>query len=416
MPRLRALLPTLALAAVVMATTAVPATASPSAKAVATPTISSIAPMTVRVTGTLTIRGRNFRSGTGKNTVVFQRQGGPAIFVRAGTATTTRIRVTLPVKLMAYLARRSNQAVATRMRVRVLARRFGRAFTPTSKSPMIQPVDGIGPGGEPVNPKPPFPSPDCDLDRIPDTTDTDDDNDYLRDTREFELGLLPCVPDSDRDGMEDGWEYESALDVNSRALPYPGKRPYPNPLFADAGADHDNDGLLAGEEHAAWVRWGQRAMPITYSEGDQTSGPSVFPGVGQGYLDLNGNGQLSDDEKDVDGDGLGNYDEIRGRFDPRNSPDPDKYPLDWLDTDTDGDKLADGPDDQDHDGFSNIEEISTGVDGILSDPWLPCNPDPLAPFCELHPPSAAASRIPRAARSRSRAASGSRTSGPDCRP
>ena len=42
--------------------------------------------------------------------------------------------------------------------------------------------------------------------------------------------------------MEDGYEYQSAVDLNddeyqspNDVLPYPGKRPYPNPLFTDAG-------------------------------------------------------------------------------------------------------------------------------------------------------------------------------------
>ena len=46
-----------------------------------------------------------------------------------------------------------------------------------------------------------------------------------------------------RGPVEDGYEYQSALDLNhyprSIPLPYPGKRPYPNPL--DPG-----DGVPAG--------------------------------------------------------------------------------------------------------------------------------------------------------------------------
>ena len=51
-----------------------------------------------------------------------------------------------------------------------------------------------------------------------------------------------CNADSDGDGVEDGYEYQSAVDLNddeyqqpNTFLPYPGKRPYPNALFADAG-------------------------------------------------------------------------------------------------------------------------------------------------------------------------------------
>ena len=35
-------------------------------------------------------------------------------------------------------------------------------------------------------------------------------------------------------------------------LPYPGKRPYPNALFADADVDYDGDSLTLGEEYSLW--------------------------------------------------------------------------------------------------------------------------------------------------------------------
>src|SRR5262249_28878124 len=75
---------------------------------------------------------------------------------------------------------------------------------------------------------------------------------------------------------------------------------------------------------------------------------------------------LSDDEKDIDGDGLSNFTEAHG---PLSGPEwwtnyvpkAGTYYINytgtnWLDRDTDGDGIADGSDDQDHDGYSNIEE------------------------------------------------------------
>ena len=60
--------------------------------------------------------------------------------------------------------------------------------------------------------------------------------------------MNPLNEDTDGDGVEDGYEYRSAKDLNddehqqpNTFLPYPGKRPYANPLFKDAGIDYDGD-------------------------------------------------------------------------------------------------------------------------------------------------------------------------------
>jgi hypothetical protein len=43
-------------------------------------------------------------------------------------------------------------------------------------------------------------------------------------------------------------------------LPYPGKRPYPNPLDGnDAATDYDGDGLRGYLEHQLWQKFGARA-------------------------------------------------------------------------------------------------------------------------------------------------------------
>ena len=60
-------------------------------------------------------------------------------------------------------------------------------------------------------------------------------------------------------------------------------------------------------------------------------------------------GLLTDDEKDVDGDSLSNWDELHGAFTTFANMD-DQPTLDWLDPDSDGDGVKDGADDHDHDG------------------------------------------------------------------
>ena len=89
---------------------------------------------------------------------------------------------------------------------------------------------------------------------------------------------MPCNSDSDGDGVQDGYEFKSAQDLNddeyqqpNTYLPYPGKRPYPNPLFADAGVDYDGDTLTLGEEYRCGRRRHPHADPLYYSDGEQYS-------------------------------------------------------------------------------------------------------------------------------------------------
>jgi hypothetical protein len=167
-----------------------------------------------------------------------------------------------------------------------------------------------------------------------------------------------------------------------------------------------------------------------YSDGNQTSPAANGPGA----LDLDGNGRITDDEKDADSDGLANWVELaktEGGY-PLNSlcafvdstgpalvhygnaftdcglgPMPNantfgnvvtpstvngtkppaylvKQLMDYVNPDTDGDGIPDGADDNDFDGLSNAEEITAGSDGFYTEPQDPCDPDVNARTCPLH--------------------------------
>jgi hypothetical protein len=145
--------------------------------------VTSVSPQKLGVGDVMTITGKNFRKGKNKNTVVFKRDGGRAVFVKAPDATTTKIGVTVPAKLLPFLLKKTRQAHLHRFRIRVLAKRFAKKFTNAAKSPMIGP-DAIGGGTKD----------DCDGDKIKNKVDTDDDNDLIPDTLEATLGHRPVQP------------------------------------------------------------------------------------------------------------------------------------------------------------------------------------------------------------------------------
>lgn len=244
------------------------------------PVITSVSPMQANIGDTLTIRGRYFLKGKGRNTVAFRRDGSKTVFVKADVSTLTQMRVKLPGTLAPHIV----DGTYTTFRLRVLAKRFGARFTALSKSPKIgparaedKPADPAAPGspGTPATPATPPPPPDTDGDGVLDKDDLDDDNDLLDDTLEAKLMTDPLSADSDGDGAHDGYEYKSAVDLNddeyqqpNTALPYPGKRPYPNPLGKDAETDHDGDGLPLLTEFELWK--------FTY-EVSKTSARTLFP-------------------------------------------------------------------------------------------------------------------------------------------
>ncbi len=133
-----------AIAAVLGAALISPATA-PAAKAKRpkakpAPSVSSVRPMQLSVGELLEIRGRNFLRGRNKNTVVFQRDGAKAVFVKAEIGTRKLIRVRLPEKLAAFLVTRDGAPAATKFRIRILSARFGKRFTKDVGSPTIHPA------------------------------------------------------------------------------------------------------------------------------------------------------------------------------------------------------------------------------------------------------------------------------------
>src|SRR4051795_990828 len=128
----------------------VPATAGAATKK--TPTIRKVAPKTMNVGDTMTLTGNYFRRGKGKNSVLFKRDRGKQLFVKANVSTAKRLTVVIPKKLEKYMAIKNGQPAPTRFRLRVLSTRLGKAFTSVKLSPTIgpaKPKTGGGPGPPP---------------------------------------------------------------------------------------------------------------------------------------------------------------------------------------------------------------------------------------------------------------------------
>jgi hypothetical protein len=434
-----------ALTALLVPATAGAATAHAAKKKVKAPVVTRVTPRSANVGDTLTIRGHYFRRGKLKNTVVFKRDGGRAVFVKADIGTTKMLKVKLSGKLTTALKVVNGAPAATKFRIRVLTTKLGRRFTSGKLVPTIGPQR---PKSSTPAPSPAAADGDCDGDGQRNRVDTDDDNDLLPDTTEAAYKLNSCKADTDGDGVTDGYEVRSAIDLNdddyqspNAWLPYPGKRPYPNPLDkSDGNTDFDGDSLTLKEEFSLWQRYGNPAAgldALNYSDGekytmstrDLTTGRRVptlaaagyarqqaflnwagshnfltvylkgAPGTGTDagyfgirdvdrsgatsaaevrYYDLDGNGYLSDDERDEDGDGLINYDEAHGHMLPEywnGCYDEKAFHIaynctDLTDPDTDGDGVLDGADDQDHDDIPNLMERSRSTVTHRSDSGL----------------------------------------------
>lgn len=383
------------------------ASASSKKKKVVYPTVKKVTPLKAGIGDKLRLTGAHFRKGTGRNYVVFKRVGGRALFVKAGKSTTRTVQVTIPAKLLNMFLQKSGVPQPTKFRLRIMASRLAKSYTKVGMSPTISPTSSAqGTAG------------DCDGDGVANGKDNDDDNDLLSDSTEAQIGTDPCKRDTDGDGMSDGWEWQSAKDRNGGT--YPKAKPSPNPIDdKDAAVDADGDGLTNLEEYTAWATFGGNAFPLSYSGGNPASAGRGAPPAGQEYLDRDGNGYLTDFERDADGDGIANMDESHGlmtgastqlarlittqaewdarvydfgifnsaylnlaekqaKQDPVRCAGINQVPfycidrvsggeigvintqkvdtLDWLSADSDGDGISDGADDVDHDGVPNMAE------------------------------------------------------------
>ena len=276
-------------AATALLVPAVAGTATADAKTRA-PLVRSFAPKHVFVGESLSIRGRHFRRGVYKNTVAFKRRGAKVVLVRVKKGTSKLLKVELPKRLEKVLLVRNGTPVPTPLQVRVMSSRFGKRYTRRAKSPIV------GPEKPPAPPKPKEADPkgDCDGDGQINKIDTDDDNDLLTDTLEKSHSLDGCKADTDGDGVEDGYEYQSARDLNddehengNEYVPYPEKRPYPNALDGtDGGTDHDGDDLNLLEEYELWKVTLADGAPRTLSSLGYSAGEQYSVNVRQGGTGL----------------------------------------------------------------------------------------------------------------------------------
>jgi hypothetical protein len=253
------------------------ATAAPRKASPPRPKITRVSPMRVSVGNPLTISGKNFKPKRTANTVIFRGPKGRTAFAKPRRASRRKLVVVVPESVSRLLKVTDSKQRPTRLKLRVLAGRFS-AYTPRRLSPVVTGVgdaDG-GPGGGGAAKL-------C-------KDDADHDNDLLDNGLELALGTDPCLEDTDGDKMIDGWEHWSAKDLNIKAVPYPGKRPFTNALDpSDGGAgafsayDFDGDGLTSREEYRAW-RYTGSAVDMSQLDRPATSTPPDLESM-LGYSD-----------------------------------------------------------------------------------------------------------------------------------
>jgi hypothetical protein len=342
----------------------VSAPAAPAAgKKASKPSITRVMPMRISVGARLTILGKNFKAEPKSNTIIFRAPNGRSAFVKPRRASRHKLVLVVPGAVSRLLGGSLNRPEPTRLKLRVLAGKFS-AFTTRRLSPVITSVGSgdapaggdhaaVGGGDAPAggggasgggSGAPGGLAPGGGAVAAPCTSSDDHDGDLLSNSDEINVAKTdPCLADTDGDQMTDGWEFWAAKDLNIKAVPYPGKRPFPNALDpSDGGAgatfssiDFDGDGLTTLEEYRAWRFTGSSfdqnrvggtdlESPLSYSDGTKFSRASEVPPVpawrspqfglpvpSQPFpatYDMNGDaGQWRDDERDADVDGLSNW-------------------------------------------------------------------------------------------------------------
>lgn len=150
----------------------------------------------------------------------------------------------------------------------------------------------------------------------------DQDNDGLINKLEYACGTSPLNPDSDNDGMPDGWEVNNGLD------------PY---LPADNDRDPDKDNLTNLQEY----------LSGTDPQNEDTDGDGASDSEDALPLDAS-------ESMDTDGDGIGNNADFDDDDDGVNDTE-DAFPNDFSEyMDTDGDGIGDNADiDDDNDNITD---------------------------------------------------------------
>jgi hypothetical protein len=402
-------------AAAALAVIPTTAEAAPRAHAAAAkPTITRVSPMRVKVGRKITLRGHHFSTRRTRDKVIFKAKNGRSAIGKVTRASSTKLVLKVPPAAEQILTKKSAKGVPTRIYLRVVTNHYGK-LSNLRHSPVV--VSALKSGKTAACGK-----------------GSDWDGDLLPNSVELKYALNPCKADTDGDGMSDGWEYWSAKDLNVKAVPYPGKKPFPNPLDkSDANIDFDGDSLTASVEYKLWrvsgssfnpalENNGLRDSPLGYSDGTQTSRPSETPaipafktpGLAARYPAqevMRNDGVWSDDERDADADGLNNYIEAVGpgkaswwtayfaTVEPT-APWPKTYygaftqrpfaDTDPADPDVDGDTLLDGEDDQDNDDVINMDEMyditAPAANGNRKNAFNPCAPDNSSRTCPPYAP------------------------------
>jgi len=190
---------------------------------------------------------------------------------------------------------------------------------------------------------------DCDGDGIANSADPDDDNDGVADANDLE----PCNPnnDSDNDGIS------NIDETTAGSNPLNACDPDPNSL-ACTGTDADGDGYIANAPQDS---------PLFDPDDSDACVPSKLVGA----CDFDGDGLINSVDTDDDGDGVADADDVNP-YDPNSDSDGDgitdvvetggdgTYDIgvdtDPLNTDTDADGLPDGLEDANKNGLVDVGE------------------------------------------------------------